>query len=1036
MSEQTYLQRLKNVVGMITRNLCLFVALLFCSNTHGQIHSVKITPGDSSFCKGQSVRFNAYMYKGSFRFIGSFDGKDYFMDTVSRSWTAGRTAAQNNGLDLWIIDSLEENNAVYNMIPFRSQTNTFFWFGLFQDPALEALGTPASGWKWLDGRSLDTTFKYWYNSPPFNEPDDIFQSSIGANYAAMGLNNAGARWSDLTNIFSNTFNGHAIAEANKLPLELEWSSGEKNTGSIVVTPLTSQNYFLDITYGGLKASSNTSAIVVNSAKANAAFSIASNSDTCLNTNNVTFNNLSVSTDPSNTNYEWDFGDGTKSSQFSKAHQFGGVSRFTVSLTAKDINGCATIATRPVTIMASPLLPVLTFATGTNTFCEGDSVVLNTVVVQPDQAASFKWFKNGTLVSTGRILVAKTTGNYLLECTNLNGCKNETSVEVKVNALPAKPVLNIVNGFSNTICQTDSTQLQSSSAINITRFNWYIGTLAVPVQLNNAALRDIFIKGPASMGNSTTFSNYFVRTLDVNSCLSPASDLVRITFKPSLAVSLNIVSGKNIFCEGDSTKLLVSSKAPGNTYQWRRDLTFLTAPDSIITAKLTGIYSVMVTNSFDCSVSSNSVFVLVNKFPIVPVIIPDPTAPEILPDGKVNICTGSNLNLRTLNIVGGIYQWFRNGTAMFPPGINSSVIVNAAANYRVVVSTNGCASPSAEISVGLLPLPTGILVAPPTNSICEGFTVKLDATGAFGYQWYFNNIVMPGATQPSFIANTAGLFKVEFSSNKGCKRMSSNFVNLVTIKKPTALFSYDLFCINVASNFTNKSITANSGSVDYAWRFQNGAVDTNFNAIHRFPIAGFYRVSLKVTPKDCPQLADSNPVTVQVESPPKGLRYDPINTMAGKPISLVARAIGDIYLWRPSTGLNSAFIRLPILYPTTEQLYSVSITNRAGCSFVDSQLVRVFDESSIYVAGGFTPNRDGNNDRIYPIAVGVSIFYSFKIFNRWGNLVFSSDSLDPAMGWDGTYKGKDQPADTYTWVVYGIGQAGKPISKSGSLVLIR
>ena len=156
----------------------------------GQGQTVKIIPGDTAICKGQSIRYSAYFYKGSFQFIGSFDGKDYFMDTVSRSWADARLAAQANGMDLWVIDSLQENEAVYGMIPLRTQSNTFFWFGLFQDPVLEAAGTSASGWKWLDGRSLDTTFKYWYYNPPFVEPDDVFQSSTGANHAALGLNNS------------------------------------------------------------------------------------------------------------------------------------------------------------------------------------------------------------------------------------------------------------------------------------------------------------------------------------------------------------------------------------------------------------------------------------------------------------------------------------------------------------------------------------------------------------------------------------------------------------------------------------------------------------------------------------------------------------------------------------------------------------------------------------------------------------------------------------------------------------------------------
>ena len=1002
----------------------------------GQGQTVRIIPGDTTICKGQSIRYSTYLYKGSFQFIGSFDGKDYFMDTVSRSWTDARVAAQGNGMDLWVIDSIQENDAVYGMIPLRTQSNTFFWFGLFQDPVLEAAGTSASGWKWLDGRSLDTTFKYWYNSPPFVEPDDVFQSSSGANHAALGLNNSGSRWSDVTNVFSAIFKGHAIAEVNKSPLILEWSTGETNTGTINVTPLSTQSYFLDITYGGNKTRSNTSVLKVNQASATASFFVSTSSDTCLITNNVVFNNTSVSTDTQNTRYEWSFGDGNKSTQYSPTYQYGGSQIYTAILTARDINGCETYASRLVTIKPSPLIPVITYPTGGNVFCAGDSVLLNTVVVQPDPASTFVWYRNATLAGNGRSLLVKTSGTYLLECTNLNGCTNRTSVNVTVNSLPAKPALTIVNGFSNVVCQLDSSYLQSSTAINITKFNWYTGGSQLPSLISNASLRNLYVKAPTSMGNGLLLSNFFVRSVDDNGCVSPLSDSVVITFKPSPVVVLSALSGKTIFCEGDSTKLIASSKSTGNSYQWKRDLTDLVSSDSIFVAKITGSYGLTLTNSFGCSVSSNVILVLANKYPIVPVILPDANAAEVLPDGTVNICTGSNLNLRTANVLGGTYQWFKNGLAMFPPGINSSIIVNVAAKYQVLVSANGCTSTSAETLVGLLPLPTGTLVAPPTNSICEGYTVALTASGAVGYQWYFENNKLMGATQSSYIANSPGLYKVEFLSDKGCKKMSTNFVNLVTIKKPTVLFTNDLYCVNVPSSFTNKSVTSNSGSVGYSWRFQNGMVDTNFNVSHVFPTAGNYRVALRVIPKDCPQLSDSSVMVIKVEAPPKGISYFPINAMTGKPISLVARAIGDVYQWRPSTGLNSAFIRLPILNPTTEQLYTVSITNRAGCNVLDSQLVRVFDESDIYVAGGFTPNRDGKNDKVYPIAVGVSVFYTFKIFNRWGNLVFESNSLDPDLGWDGTYKGKDQPADTYTWVVYGIGLTGKAISKSGSVALIR
>jgi gliding motility-associated-like protein len=68
--------------------------------------------------------------------------------------------------------------------------------------------------------------------------------------------------------------------------------------------------------------------------------------------------------------------------------------------------------------------------------------------------------------------------------------------------------------------------------------------------------------------------------------------------------------------------------------------------------------------------------------------------------------------------------------------------------------------------------------------------------------------------------------------------------------------------------------------------------------------------------------------------------------------------------------------------------------------------------------------------------GISSFSYFKIYNRWGVVVHQSSSTDPDQGWDGRYKGKDQPADTYTWVVLAEGNNGRVIAKSGSLILIR
>jgi gliding motility-associated-like protein len=426
---------------------------------------------------------------------------------------------------------------------------------------------------------------------------------------------------------------------------------------------------------------------------------------------------------------------------------------------------------------------------------------------------------------------------------------------------------------------------------------------------------------------------------------------------------------------------------------------------------------------------------VNKFPSIPVIIPDPSVPEITPTGQVNICTGNNTTLRTSSVSGGLYQWYYNGT-IITNARSISVTANKAGNYKVITTVNGCASPSSETIIDLLPLPNGTLVVPAVAALCDGYDLTLNATNAFGYQWYLNNTKIFGANSADYMARNAGVYKVEFATDKGCKSMSTNFVNLTLIKKPTALFTYDFYCANVPAAFTNQSVTANSGSVNYLWRFQDGKTDNSLNSIHAYPTSGIYRVSLSVIPAACPQLTDSISANINVELPTKGVMYTPLNALLGKPVSLIARSFGDSYQWRPSTGLNSPFIRIPILTPTTEQLYTIQIVNRAGCLTVDSMLIRIFDESDVFVAGGFTPNNDGNNDRVYPILAGISSFSYFKIYNRWGNIVHQSSSTDPAQGWDGRYKGKDQPADTYTWVVLAEGNNGRVIAKSGSLILIR
>ena len=101
----------------------------------------------------------------------------------------------------------------------------------------------------------------------------------------------------------------------------------------------------------------------------------------------------------------------------------------------------------------------------------------------------------------------------------------------------------------------------------------------------------------------------------------------------------------------------------------------------------------------------------------------------------------------------------------------------------------------------------------------------------------------------------------------------------------------------------------------------------------------------------------------------------------------------------------------------EQQYYIQlyVENQNGCSdtVYGSQIVQ--GEYALFLPNSFTPNGDGTNDSFYPVGDKISVEnYSFKIFNRWGEMVFNTTEFGAS--WDGTYKGKEAISDAYIWKI--------------------
>ena len=146
---------------------------------------------------------------------------------------------------------------------------------------------------------------------------------------------------------------------------------------------------------------------------------------------------------------------------------------------------------------------------------------------------------------------------------------------------------------------------------------------------------------------------------------------------------------------------------------------------------------------------------------------------------------------------------------------------------------------------------------------------------------------------------------------------------------------------------------------------------------------------------------------------------------------------DDYEWSPATDLSSADIADPVgMYPSDLKkiTYLVRATDTFGCSGTGSVTVTIARTApDVFVPNAFTPASNSNNI-FRPVCFGMSSLDFFRVFNRWGQLLFSTAKMGE--GWDGRINGKLQENSVYLWVLSGVDYKGTVISKRGTVVLIR
>jgi gliding motility-associated-like protein len=159
-----------------------------------------------------------------------------------------------------------------------------------------------------------------------------------------------------------------------------------------------------------------------------------------------------------------------------------------------------------------------------------------------------------------------------------------------------------------------------------------------------------------------------------------------------------------------------------------------------------------------------------------------------------------------------------------------------------------------------------------------------------------------------------------------------------------------------------------------------------------------------------------------------------NIVLGQPLQLAATG-GAIYSWTPATWLNNPTIFNPLALPEDNIDYIVKVSNAQGCAAFDTIRVNVFKiDPDLLVPTAFSPDGDGLNDIFQPILIGMRSLDAFMVYNRWGQLVYSTTQTET--GWNGTFKGAPQGTGTFVWYAEGTNYLGKKIKKKGTVILIR
>lgn len=301
-----------------------------------------------------------------------------------------------------------------------------------------------------------------------------------------------------------------------------------------------------------------------------------------------------------------------------------------------------------------------------------------------------------------------------------------------------------------------------------------------------------------------------------------------------------------------------------------------------------------------------------------------------------------------------------------------------------------------------------------------------------WSWDFGDGSTSDDQNPEHPYSEGGVYDVMLTveTDKGC--VSNIVIPVDLLSGPGADFTVEDVCQNEEANFNNTTTFPSDVTIDtYNWDFGDGNESSEEEPDYQYAAPGEYTVTLIATSTN--GCSDTITQTIQIgELPFADAGADATYTYL-QSFQLDGSGVGD-YLWSPATWISDPNIAAPtgqLPYTTT---FVLQVTSPDGCVGYDTVTIFIEDITIAEVPNGFTPNGDGINDEIFVLNHSVSSLLEFSIYNRWGEQIFTTNSV--TVGWDGKINGKEAEMGTYVYVLRYVDLNEGTLMKAGNITLVR